>query len=199
MKIIGLTGGIGAGKSTVSEYLKAQDYPVVDADQISRDLMVPGAPLLSRLEEAFGPEIILPGRVLDRKGLARIAFATEEGKDLLNRITHGAINEKILADLRDLESQGFKLAFLDAPLLFEVGLDRFTHLVWLVDASDEVRIARVMDRDGLSREEILDRMARQMSGEEKRARASRILDNSGDLESLHEQIRRLLAEKDILE
>ena len=199
MKIIGLTGGIGAGKSTVSEYLKAQGHPVVDADQISRDLMVPGAPLLDLLEEAFGPEIILPGRVLDRKGLARIAFATEEGKDLLNRITHGAINEKILEDLKALESKGFKLAFLDAPLLFEVGLDRFTHLVWLVDASDEVRIARVMDRDGLSREEILDRMARQMSGEEKRARASRILDNSGDLESLHEQIRRLLAEKDILE
>ncbi|MBE6031707.1 MAG: dephospho-CoA kinase [Clostridiales bacterium] len=197
MKIIGLTGGIGAGKSTVSEYLKEQGLPIVDADRISRDLTADGAPLLDLLAEAFGPEILLPGKVLDRKGLARIAFASEEGKELLNRITHKAINEKILEELHALEASGTELAFLDAPLLFEAGLDQYTHQVWLVDASEEVRLARVMARDGLSEEEILDRMARQMSGEEKRARSHRILDNSGDLDALHEQIRRLLAEKDM--
>ena len=191
MMVIGLTGGIGSGKSTVSDYLLRKGHAIVDADRIAREITEPGSPVLERLSAAFGPEIIDPNGNLDRKALGRIAFSDPEKKKRLDEITHGEILRRIERQVEEFQGD---LIFLDIPLLFETGLQRLADLVWVVDAEDEERIRRVRQRDGLSEEEIRNRIRRQMSREERCAKADKILHNSGAPEELYEQIDRLLGE-----
>jgi len=197
MKVIGLTGGIGTGKSTVSRYLKTKGYGIIDADEIAREVVEPGTAALYQLVQRFGEEILTEDGSLNRRKLAQLAFAAPEGKEALDRITHGAIfariDEQRAALEARLEGQPEALVFLDAPLLLETGLDRKTDLVWVVDVPDEVRIRRIMERDGWTREEILSRMKRQMTREERLSRADSVLDNSGTVEELYRQVDRLLA------
>ncbi len=194
MKIIGLTGGIGSGKSTVSEYLASKGIKIVDADKISHEMMENGSSLLEELAIAFGDEIINSDGSLNRRELARLAFATEEGKNLLNRITHKEISKRVDRQIAELKKSNERIIFFDAPLLFEAGMDSKTGETWLVHVDEATRISRVRDRDGLSEEEILARIKAQMSEEEKLARASHVLDNSGSVEELYAQVDSLLAE-----
>lgn len=192
MKIIGLTGGIGTGKSTVSRYLTTKGYRIIDADRIAREVVEPGQPALKALVEEFGPEILLEDGSLNRRELARLAFASPEGKAALDRITHGAIFARIeelqLQYAAELESTADTVIFLDVPLLFETGFDRKADLVWVVDVPDEIRVQRVVLRDGLTEEEVWARIKNQMSREEKIARADVVLDNSGTPEKLYAQV-----------
>ena len=196
MKTIGLTGGIGTGKSTVSRYLTTKGYKIIDADRIAREVVEPGKPALAQLAERFGGEILLEDGSLDRRKLAQLAFATKEGKNALDEITHGAIFARIdeLQEQyrRELETTADAVIFLDAPLLLETGLDRKCDGVWVVDVPDDIRVERVKLRDGLSEEEIRARMRNQMSREEKISKADAVLDNSGELEDLYRQVDRLL-------
>ena len=198
MKTIGLTGGIGTGKSTVSRYLETKGYKIIDADLIAREVVEPGKPALEALVCEFGPEILLEDGSLNRRELARLAFSSPEGKAKLDRITHGAIFARIdelqLQYASELETIADAVMFLDAPLLLETGLDQKTDLVWVVDVPDDVRVKRVVLRDGLTEEEIWARIKNQMSREEKLDRADGILDNSGTLEELYHQVDVLLAE-----
>ena len=198
MKTIGLTGGIGTGKSTVSRYLTTKGYKIIDADRIAREVVEPGMPALKALVEEFGPEILLEDGSLNRRELARLAFASPEGKKALDRITHGAIFARI-EELQaqyaaEIEATADAVIFLDVPLLFETGFDRKADLVWVVDVPDEIRVKRVVLRDGLTEEEIWARIKNQMSREEKIARADVVLDNSGTPEELYAQIDLALAE-----
>lgn len=205
MKIIGLTGGIGSGKSTVTDYLRQKGYEVLDADEIAREIVRPGSEVLLQLTEIFGDQILLGDGNLNRKALGRQVFADEEKRMRLNRVMHAKIVEVILdriflfqesADaLKKMhwEMPQSKAIFIDAPLLFETGLHQHVGEVWMVDADDEVRITRVMERDGLGREEIERRMAAQMDREEKKRKAHVILDNTGEKEVLYRQIEALLA------
>lgn len=188
MKIIGITGGIGSGKTTASEYLKSKGFPVVDADQIGHDIMKPGMPVLIELAMVFGGDIVDAHGVLNRKKLAEIAFSDPQNKQMLDKITHKEIFEEIRRRMDVLADRGEKFAFLDAALLFETGLDEDCAQTWLIDAEDELRIKRAMSRDGFTREQILARIKNQMSSPEKRKRASHIVDNSGDLENLYKQL-----------
>ena len=192
MKIIGLTGGIGTGKSTVSRYLTTKGYRIIDADRIAREVVEPGQPALKALVEEFGPEILLEDGSLNRRELARLAFASPEGKAALDRITHGAIFARIeelqLQYAAELEATADAVIFLDVPLLFETGFDRKADLVWVVDVPDEIRVQRVVLRDGLTEEEVWARIKNQMSREEKIARADVVLDNSGTPEKLYAQV-----------
>lgn len=204
MKIIGLTGGIGSGKSTVTDYLLQRGYEVVDADEIAREIVRPGEEVLLRLVELFGDRILLEDGNLDRKELGRQVFADGEKRDQLNQVMHAKIVQLILARIAlfqqttdslqqtQLEKPQHRMLFVDAPLLFETGLDQHVSEVWMVDAEDEVRITRIMARDGLRREEIQRRMAAQMAREEKKQRAHVILDNTGKKETLYRQIEALL-------
>ena len=198
MKIIGLTGGIGAGKSTVSRYLKTKGYAVIDADEIAKEVVEPGGSALKRLVQQFGDEILMKDGSLNRRKLAAIAFATEEGKNALNRITHGAIFARIderKAELAAcLREQKDALVFLDAPLLFETGLDQKVDSVWVVDVPDDIRMERIQKRNGWTEEEIRNRMKNQMARQEKLARADRVLDNSQTEEYLCAQVDHLLAQ-----
>lgn len=194
MKVIGLTGGIGAGKSTASQHLQKLGFAIIDADQISREVVEPGKPLLTELKTAFGVEIILPDGALDRKALGNIVFSQEEKRRQLERLMHGEILRTIRSRVEEARCFGrYRAAFIDAPLLFETGLDGDCEAVWLITADYEIRMKRVMARDGLRAEEVRARIDGQMREEEKRRRADVIVDNSGTQPELYEALDALTA------
>lgn len=200
MEIIGLTGGIGTGKSTVSDYLRNQNFAIVDADLISRQVVEPGMPALKELEEAFGNSIIKDDGNLDRKGLAAIVFNDVEQRKLMDSIMHKEILAEIRRQINEYsEAPEYEGVIIDAPLLFEVGLDKWCHKVWLVVADMDKRIQRVCARDNAVPAEVEARIRNQMSDEDKKKRSHKILDNSGTLEDLHKQLSDLLAEKEDME
>lgn len=193
MKLIGLTGGIGSGKSTVSDYLIAKGYPVLDADKISREIVEPGSPVLKNLAAVFGEGILQRDGSLDRKGLSAIVFSDGEKRRMMEEIMH---REVIRITLKRAEAIADEFSepvvFIDAPLLFEANVDRYTEQNWVVDADDETRIRRVMERSYFSRDEVERRIAHQMSRQERNDRATYVLDNSGTHEELYAQVDKLL-------
>lgn len=188
MKVIGLTGGIGSGKSTVTRRLLEKGYRVFDADRISHEITAPGMPALSRIRETFGERFFDDEGRLLRKELAKHITADPAEREKLNAIMHAAIIAAIEEGLENARAEGRQLVFIDAPLLFEAGLDRMCDRVWLVSAPEEVRIQRVMARDGISEEVVRGYIAGQMPEEEKRARSAVLLDNGGTRESLYAQL-----------
>ncbi|WP_324824144.1 dephospho-CoA kinase [Sinanaerobacter sp. ZZT-01] len=193
MKVIGLTGGIGSGKSTVSDYLRNKGITVLDADQIAREIVLPGKEALKELLAYFGEEILLENGLLNRKKLGKIVFSDPDKKLKLDQIMHDKIRSQILKKLQDESSQGAPYIILDAPLLLETGMDRIVDQIWIVEMQDTLRISRVMKRDNLTEEEVKARISQQMSTEEKRKKAHSIIDNSSDLENLYAQVDQLLA------
>jgi len=190
MILIGITGGIGSGKSTVSDYLTEKGCTVLDADKVCREIVEPGSDTLKELRNAFGSEIINDDGSLNRKKLAGIAFSDPKKKETLDGIMHRKVIEILLKRAEALS--GEKAVFIDAPLLFESNLDRHLDMVWLVDAEEEARINRVQKRDSLSKEEIQKRINLQMSRKEKLQRADYIIDNSGSKEDLYRQLNLML-------
>lgn len=182
--MIGLTGGIASGKSTVAARLKRLGAFVADADDISRRVMeLPG--VLEKVRQCFGDEVFDSEGRLKRKALANIALATPQGTAALNAITHPAITEELLAEAHAAEAEGrYPLVVIDVPLLIETGMHQYCSSVWLVTANKETRIRRIIERDGVTRQEALLRMERQMSDEEKLAFATTVIDNDGTLEQL---------------
>lgn len=181
--MIGLTGGIASGKSTVTARLRALGAFVADADEVSRRVVsLPGVAEAIRAE--FG-DVFAPDGGLDRYALAMRAFSSPHATEILNGITHPAIAEELLRMAREAEESGlYPLVFVDAALLIESGFYKNCSGVWLVTAPESLRIARVMDRDGLTYDEARARIARQASDEEKRAYASVVIENDGSLEEL---------------
>lgn len=189
MKIIGLTGGIGTGKSTVSQYLKSRGCVVIDADGISRAMTGRGAPALKEIEKAFGKKYVSKEGLLDRKALGDLVFGDKEKLELLQRI----ITEKVIAYIDEkiskMKEEGWDgTVIIDAPLLFECGMEDMTDENWLVTADTSLRLLRVSKRDGLSEEQILARIENQMSDEEKTRLSDQVIDNSSGLEELYRQI-----------
>lgn len=193
MKIIGLTGGIGTGKSTVSAYLAQKGCRLIDADKISHQMTEPGSPCLLEIREAFGAESFLGDGSLDRKKLGRLVFADAEKKAQLEEIITRRVIEKTLQLVQMYRQQQEKLVVIDAPLLFECGMQRYTDETWLVVCRSEKRIARIVARDGLTPEEIEARIANQMPEAQKETLADHVIDNSGELPGLYAQIDALLA------
>jgi len=194
MKVIGLTGGIGSGKSTVSNRLIEKGYRIFDADLIAHEIVEPGMPALAQIAETFGESFLDEEGRLRRKALAAHITADPEERAKLNAIMHSAIIGAIAEGIEAAREEGEELVFIDAPLLFEAGLDAMCDEVWLVTAPEEVRIARVMARDGISEELVRGYMASQMPEEEKCARSQRLLDNGGSRERLYSQLEEALAE-----
>lgn len=194
MQLIGLTGGIATGKSTFAAALRSLGAPVVDADRLARAVVAPGTSALAAIVEAFGPGVLLPGGELDRKALGALVFADREARRRLEAITHPAIREAMLAETARLEAAGHPLAFYEAPLLYEVGLDRLMALVVVVSAPPEVQLARLARRDGLARAEAEARLAAQLPVAEKAARADVLVENGDDQAPLAPRAARLLAD-----
>ncbi|WP_040421818.1 dephospho-CoA kinase [Corynebacterium timonense] len=185
---IGLTGGIGSGKSTAARLLGEAGFPVVDADQVARDIMDPGSPVLEKVAEAFGADLIDETGRLNRGDLARRAFATEAETEKLNAITHPAIRTEAERRLTELAEAGTRAAVYDMPLLFELGIDATMDLTVAVVADVDVRVRRLVEQRGLDEEDVRNRIARQVSDEVRRAKADVLLDNNGTLEDLRRQV-----------
>lgn len=189
---IGLTGSIACGKSTVSAYLQTLSIPVVDADAISRALTAPGGEALPALREAFGDRVFRDD-ALDRRALATLVFSDERERKRLNALLHPRIRAQII---RELQAHPGPLVVGDIPLLFECGMETLFDRVWVVAASREAQIARLLVRDGLSRAEACARIDAQMPQEEKIRHADAVIDTSGPVEETRRQVDRLLSQLD---
>ena len=183
--MVGLTGGIGSGKSTVAGILAKRGAVVIDADAIARMVVEPGKPALDALAEAFGPEILRPDGSLDRAALAERAFVADETRKQLEAITHPAIAEEFFAQIAAAPADG--IVVHDVPLLVESTRGYEYGAVIVVEAPREVRLARLEAR-GVPRDDAERRMALQASDEERRAVATWVIDNSGDVAHLARRI-----------
>lgn len=186
--MIGLTGGIASGKSTVTARLKALGAFVADADEVSREVISFPA-VLDKIRDAFGPAVFAPDGSLDRVQLAARVFSSEKRTASLNSIMHPVIREELLRVTGEAEASGlYPLVFVDAALLIESGFNELCERVWLVTASTDTRIRRVMERDGVSYESALERISRQMPEEEKREYADVVIENDSGLNELIEAV-----------
>ena len=190
-KIIGITGGIASGKSTVTNFLREQGFQVVDADAVVHQLQKPGGRLYQLLVQHFGKEIILENGELNRSLLASLIFSNPEEREW-SRITQGEIIREELAALREQLAQTETVFFMDIPLLFEQDYSAWFDETWLVYVNRDVQVERFMKRDYLSKEVAESRLATQWSLEEKKKLASHILDNNGSCDQLVTQVVKLL-------
>ena len=190
-KIIGITGGIASGKSTVTNFLRKQGFQVVDADALVHQLQKPSGRLFKALVQHFGQEIILENGELNRPLLASLIFSNPEEREWSKR-TQGEIIREELATLRDQLAQTEEIFFMDIPLLFEQDYSAWFDKTWLVYVDRDVQVERLMKRDHLSKDEAESRLAAQWPIENKKDLASHILDNNGNQNQLLSQVHILL-------
>lgn len=191
VRIIGITGSIASGKSTVTEFLRQQGYKVIDADQVVHELQEPGGRLYQALLSTFGSSILQEDGRLDRPKLGAMIFGNPQLLAKSSQIQNQIIREE-LAGRRDLLAEKEDIFFMDLPLLFELGYETWFDQVWLVDVTEETQLCRLMARNALSQEEAEKRIAAQLSLQEKRNRADVLIDNNGPLELTQEQLREAL-------
>lgn len=184
MRVWGLTGGIGAGKSEAARVLRTLGVPVLDADQVARAQMAPGSPVHDAVVDVFGTGILGSDGRVDRGRLAAIAFADPARRARLDALTHGPVMATLRQRLDRLAEGGHPMAVIEAALVFETGLDRTLDGTIAVVAPIDVRIARVRARDGADEAAVRARIAAQVDDDARRARATRVLDNAGDLDAL---------------
>lgn len=183
---VGLTGGIGSGKSEVSRRLAAHGAVVVDADRIAREVVEPGTPGLAALVAEFGPGILRPDGALDRERLAPLVFADEAALKRLNAIVHPLVRERSAQIVAALPDDA--VVVHDIPLLVENGLAPGFDLVVVVDAPEEVQIERLQRHRGMAGADAKARIAAQATREQRRAVADVVIDNSGPLDELDRQV-----------
>jgi len=187
--IIGLTGGIGSGKSTVANEFKALGIEVVDADLVAREVVAPGQPALAEIELYFGQEVINGDGELNRAKLRQVIFSSDQKKQWLNNLLHPIIREALLTQLAQARSQ---YVILEAPLLLENKLTQYTDFTLVVDVPETLQVERAMQRDNNSRSQIQAIIDAQISRQERRQQADYVIDNSKpDLVALKEQVKML--------
>ena len=189
MKIIGLTGGIASGKSTVSKFLAELGAIIIDGDETAHRLMEPNQPIWEDVINAFGREVLNPDSTIDRIKLGAVVFNDREKLQVLNQIAHPRIIAEIQNELQQLRhTQPDSVLVLDIPLLFEGRMDRLCDQVWVVWVPREIQIERLMDRNWLSREEAIKRIDAQMSLDAKARLADIVIDNSGTMDETMIQV-----------
>lgn len=192
MKIIGLTGGIGSGKTSVADLLRSHGLLVIDADQLARDVVEPGQPALAELADAFGADILHADGTLNRGELAARAFASEDATQRLNDITHPrimALRDELIDAARD---DGEPAVIYDMPLLVEKGQHKEMDLTVVVHVDVEKRIERLVNGRGLDEADVRRRIAAQATDEERLAVADVVIDNNGLREKLEPQVQALV-------
>lgn len=193
MKWYGLTGGIGTGKSTVAKIIREQGIPVVDADEIARQVLSPGSDGYNQVIDVFGEMVLDSSNQIDRKLLGAIVFGDREHLIQLEQILHPLIEKERFQRKGDLERAGHKVAFYDIPLLFEKKLDKEFDATIVVYCSPEEQLKRASQRDGVNIEVIQKRMENQLAIEEKISRADYAIDNNGGISLLKQNVLDLLS------
>jgi dephospho-CoA kinase len=192
MKIIGVTGGIGAGKSSVSAIMEELGAIVIDADLISKQVVEPGKPAWLEIKEAFGEDFIRRDKTLDRKKIAKEVFASKEKKLLLEKIIHREVIAVIKEKLATMQEYGYNgIVVLDVPIPVKEGFLETVDRVWVVVSDDEIRLNRVMARGGISRDDAENRIKSQLTQEEYKALAHVVIENNGSIEELREKVHAL--------
>ncbi|KAG6334465.1 hypothetical protein ID866_4627 [Astraeus odoratus] len=189
MLVVGLTGGIATGKSTVSSLFRTSGVPVIDADELARKAVAPGTRALSQIAAFFGPDVILPDGSLDRKRLGSIVFNDEAKRKKLNAIVHPAVRRAMLWEVLKHWVRGERMCVLDVPLLIEGGLWRWVGCIVVVYCSPEIQLRRLIARDNSTEAEASARISSQLPIASKVAYADVVVDNSGTRAELEDQVR----------
>tara|TARA_R110002049_G_scaffold86752_2_gene220265 strand:- start:3266 stop:3880 length:615 start_codon:yes stop_codon:yes gene_type:complete len=189
--IIGLTGGIGSGKSTVARAFETLGAASVDADDVAREIVLPGEPALLAIKNRFGDQVMHHDGTLNRAALRDIIFKDPEQRQWLESVTHPKIRERLLQHLAQLKTQGAPYVLLVSPLLFESGQNALANRAVVVDVPQALQLSRTQQRDGVSESQVHAILAAQLSREQRLAQADDVIDNRGDHASMMEQVVRL--------
>lgn len=193
-KVIGLTGGIGTGKSTVSELLAVHGFKIVDADIAAREAVEKGSEGLEQVRQVFGDEAIDENGKMNRKYVGEIVFNDDKMREKLNQIIHPIVRDLMERQKEAYLKDGFNV-IMDIPLLFENNLQDTVDETWLVHASESIQVERLMERNDLTQEEAKARVYSQISIDKKRRMADRVIDNRGTLLELKQNLEALLMEE----
>jgi len=188
MRVIGLTGGIATGKNTVANMLEKLGAQIIDADQLSRDVVAPGSPVLSEICSCFGTAILQQDGTLNRQTVRELVFTDHKKRLHLEAIIHPAIKKLALSRLEHARQTGTKVAVYMAPLLIEAKATDRVDEIWVVTLQPEVQLARLMKRDACSRDQAIQIIAAQMPLAEKERHGVVVIDNSGSLEDTRRQV-----------
>lgn len=193
MRVIGITGGIASGKSIVAQFLGEYGAKVIDADVVGHEIMEPGLPAYNEAVDHFGSSILDDVGRVNRKILAKIVFSNPEQLEVLNRITHPRIFERIKDIVDELrQTQISNLVVIEAALLFEIGLNQLVDEVWTVETHPAIQVKRLMQRNSITEEEALERIRAQLPSEARISRSDRVILNNGGHEALVRQILAIL-------
>ena len=201
MKIVGLTGGISSGKSTVSSYLKQLKIPVIDADEVARKVVEPNSQGAIEIRKAFGSDVFEEDGSLNRQKLGALIFSNAENRQKLDELLQPLIKIMILDEIEEYRQKGENMIVLDLPLLFEKHYEELCEEIIVVYVPEELQLERLMKRNQYTKQEALSRIDSQLSIEEKRKRATVLLDNQGTIQQLYHQVEQWLVEtkNDILQ
>ena len=191
MFVIGLIGGIGSGKSSVSEILKSLGVDVIDADKVGHEAYTPDSEGWRKVISVFGQDIVGPDKQIDRKKLGSIVFSDPNEMDKLNKLMHPIIHDLVKEKIKNFSDQGVNVVILEAAILIEANWQDLTDEIWLAKANQEVVIERVQLRNNFTREEIIKRIQSQMSNDEREKHADVVIDNDGTIEQLLEIVKTL--------
>jgi len=186
--VIGLTGGIASGKSTVAKMFEQLNIPIIDADKIAREVVLPGEETYDKIVETFGDDILQEDGTLNRKKLGAIIFANDDKRQQLNALIHPAIRQRMLKKRDQYIAANERCIVLDIPLLFESNLTHFVEKVIVVYVDEATQLKRLINRDHLSETEAKQRMDAQLSLEEKAKQAHVVIDNNGTIEQTKQQL-----------
>ena len=201
MKIVGLTGGISSGKSTVSSYFKQLEIPVIDADEVARKVVEPNSQGAREIRKAFGSDVFEEDGSLNRQKLGALIFSNAENRQKLDDLLQPLIKIMILDEIEEYRQKGENMIVLDLPLLFEKHYEKLCEEIIVVYIPKELQLERLMRRNQYTKQEALSRIDSQLSIEEKRKRATVLLDNQGTIQQLYQQVEQWLVEtkNDILQ
>lgn len=201
MKIVGLTGGISSGKSTVSSYLKQLKIPVIDADEVARKVVEPNSQGAKEIRKAFGSDVFEEDGTLNRQKLGELVFSKVENRQKLDELLQPLIKIMILEEIEAYHQKWENMIVLDLPLLFEKQYEKLCEEIIVVYVPKELQLERLMKRNQYTKQEALSRIDSQLSIEEKRKRATVLFDNQGTIQQLYHQVEQWLVEtkNDILQ
>lgn len=199
MRTIAITGGIGSGKTAVTDYLEEKGFPVIDTDCMAHAMTAPGGKAIPYIRKHFGEDFILPDGSMDREAIRNVVYRNPEMMKVLEKGTTEVIVRDTKAEIERMRTLGAPVTFVAIPLLFETGSDGSEYDgVWAVTASEEVRVKRVMARDGLTEEMVRRILKKQVSDEVRREKASDLIDNSGTLAELRSRVDFLLRKNHLI-
>lgn len=196
--IIGLTGSIASGKSTVANMLKEYGFPIVDADLVARQVVEPGSETLQKIADVFGPEVITPEGAMDRAKVGSIIFHDESKRKVLNDIIHPAIRAEMLRQRDEHVANGAKTVIMDIPLLFESKLQHYVEKILVVSVNEETQLKRLIERNRLNEEDAKARISSQLPLSIKEQGADAVINNNGSIEETRQQLEDILNKWNVL-